>query len=133
MKTLVVIALAIFKDGKILLGRSWKEENLFKFIGGKPEEGESDIECLKREVGEEINVDLVEDSIKFLKEFEGPAYNHPDLIIKVKLYKGEIIGEPVPSNEIVEVKYFDSSINPDLVLGVSRRFIPFLKQEGYLN
>jgi 8-oxo-dGTP diphosphatase len=133
MKVINIVALAILKEGEILLGRSVKEGGAFKFIGGKAEENESDIECLKREVKEEVNVEVDDKSIKFLKEYEGVSWNDTQLVIKVRLYLGDIIGEPVASREIVEVKYFDSSVESDLILGVSRKFIPWLKERGFIN
>ena len=62
------VALAIFKDKKMLQVRSKKHPEVFFTLGGKPEAGESEIEALKREVKEEIDCEIEEGSLKFLTE-----------------------------------------------------------------
>jgi len=48
------VALAVFKDKKLLCVRSRSQEEVFYSLGGKVESGESDMEALRREVQEEI-------------------------------------------------------------------------------
>ena len=54
MRIIKKVALAVFKDKKMLQVRSKKHPEVFFTLGGKIEEGETDIECLKREINEEI-------------------------------------------------------------------------------
>jgi len=61
------IALAVFKDRKMLQVRTSKQPEVFYTLGGKIEKGETDLECLRREVKEEIGCEVT--SIKFLHEF----------------------------------------------------------------
>lgn len=128
------VALAYFKDKKILQVRSQKQENIFYTLGGKYDAGESDIDCLKREVKEEVGCEIEEDSIKFLKEFEDVADGKEDAILNVRMYTGNLIGEPKPSSEIAEIGYFDSaSSKKNLSVIAQRTIFPYLKEKGLIN
>jgi len=132
MRLIKKVALAYFKDGKMLQVRDNKQSSVFYTLGGKIEEGESDIECLKREVKEEIDCEIEEGSIKFLKEFQDEA--HGGGILNVRLYEGELIGEPKPSSEIVEIGYFDTNSDPKNLSVIAKKVIfPWLKGHGYIN
>lgn len=75
MKSKVRIAGIIIQDGKLLMlrGKGFKE---LWTPGGHLEIGESEEECLKRELKEEIGVDLVE--LKFFREYPGMSFYHPE-------------------------------------------------------
>ena len=133
MKIINKVALAVFKEKQMLQVRTSKQEEVFYTLGGKYEEGESDIECLKREVKEEIGCNIDEDSLKFLAEFEDVAHEDQGML-HIRMYEGELIGEPRPSSEIVEIGYFDSKSNPKNLSVIAKRTIfPWLKKKGYIN
>ena len=98
-KIIYKVGLAHFKDGKILMTRSIGKD-VFYCAGGKFEEGESDIACLKREVKEELGVELDDASIKFLKTFEDVAHGKVDMRVNIKMYSANLLSEPKPSQEI---------------------------------
>ncbi|HCB22720.1 TPA: DNA mismatch repair protein MutT, partial [Candidatus Daviesbacteria bacterium] len=50
MRIIKKIALAVFKDRKMLQVRTSKQPEVFYTLGGKIEKGETDLECLRREV-----------------------------------------------------------------------------------
>jgi 8-oxo-dGTP diphosphatase len=59
--TINVTCAIIVKDGKILVAQRSERMKLplkWEFPGGKLEENESEIDCIKREVKEEINIDI---------------------------------------------------------------------------
>lgn len=126
------IALAIFKDKKVLMGRN-ENRDAFYFIGGSIEEGESDLDTLEREVKEELGVELDKNSVSFLNEFEAEAHGKNGVILKLRLYKGDIIGEPKPNSEIVELRFFDSNIDQKYSTPISRKILPWLKEQGYIS
>lgn len=126
-------ALAVFKDKKLLMVRSAKNEEVFYTLGGKIEPGETDLDCLHREVKEEVNSRVVSSSLRFIKEFEAPAFGKPNTLINVKLYAGDLMDEPTPSSEIVEIQYFDSSVDPKRLTDLTFGMFDWLKANGYIN
>ncbi len=134
MKIIRKVALAVFKDKKMLQVRSNTQQSVFYTLGGKPKEGESDTEALKREVKEEIGCDIEDSSIKFLTTFEDVAHGKEDSLVNINMYVGKLIGEPKPSSEVVEIGYFDSH-SPRINLSViaQRTIFPWLKSHGFIS
>src|SRR3989304_6731526 len=121
------VALAVFKDNKLLLVRSHKNEKVFYSLGGKIDEGETDIDCLKREVREEIGCDIDLKSVKFLNQFEEIAHGKENTWLVIRMYEGKLIGEAKPSSEIAEIGWFDSkSDRSNLSEMAQRHFMPWL-------
>ncbi|OGE64962.1 hypothetical protein A3I48_01700 [Candidatus Daviesbacteria bacterium RIFCSPLOWO2_02_FULL_36_7] len=134
MRIIKKVALAVFKDKKMLQVRSKKHPEVFFTLGGKIEEGETDIECLKREVKEEIDCNIDEQSIKFLKEFEDVGHDKDGDMVNIKMYEGKLIGIPKPSSEIAEIGYFDTKSDKKHLSVIAQRTIfPWLKFHGYIN
>jgi hypothetical protein len=67
---------------------------VYKVIWWTIHQGESDIQCLKREVMEEIGCDIVIDSLSFLWEYVAPAAQQPDRDVSIKLYEWKTIQTP---------------------------------------
>lgn len=127
------ISLAYFKNKKLLAVRE-HDEDVFYSVGGRVEADESDIDCLIREVREEINVDLVKNSIKFLHEFEYPQAKETDATLNIKLYQADIIGTPRIGAEIAEIEYIDSRTDPKKLTPMGNmKMMPWLKEHGYIN
>ena len=76
---------------KILVVRS-RENKKFYLAGGKIEENESPIQALIREIKEELDVDIIEDSIKYLKTIISNAYPQPNKRVKLVCYNANWIG-----------------------------------------
>lgn len=134
MKTIRKVALAVFKNGKLLQVRTKSQESVFFTLGGKLEKGESDMDCLNREVKEEIGCEIDESSIKFLTEFEDVAHGKGDDLLNIRMYEGKLIGDPKPSSEVVEINYFDTNSDKVHLSTIAQRTIfPWLKKNGYIN
>jgi len=99
MKIIKKVALAVFENKKMLQVRSKKHPEVFFTLGGKPEEGEDDIACLKREVREETGCMIDEPSLKFLHEFEDVAHGKEETVVNIRMYEGKLVGLPQPSSE----------------------------------
>jgi 8-oxo-dGTP diphosphatase len=118
----------------MLMARDDNNDLAFYNPGGKIEDGETDVECLRREVKEELDVDIDMDSVVLLGEFEAPAHRKPDLKVNIRLFSCQLTGEPKPHDEIVELKYFDSSVDKKHLTPISiEKIFPWLKQHGYIN
>jgi len=128
------IGLALFQEKKVIMLRDNRNDEVFYFAGGTVEEGETDTDCLAREIEEELAVQIDLDSLQFLAEFEAPAHGKENTIVQIRLYTGEIIGTPQPSQEIVEIAYFDSSVDPKHLsaLALDAAF-PWLKEHEYIS
>ncbi|MBI2599550.1 NUDIX domain-containing protein [Candidatus Daviesbacteria bacterium] len=134
MRTIQKVALAVFKDKKMLQVRSRKQSEVFFTLGGKIEQGEDDLSCLKREVKEEINCDIDENSLQFLTEFKDIAHGKEEALVNIRMYEGKLIGEPKPSSEIAEIGYFDTSSDKKHLSVIAQRTIfPWLKEHRYIN
>ncbi len=127
------VALAVFKNEQLLQVRTGKHKVFFT-LGGKFEVGESDMDCLKREVLEEVGCKVDEASIKFLAEFEDVAHGKDEMLVNIRMYEGKLIGDPKPGREIVEIGYFDTKSNKKYLSVIAQRTIfPWLKIHGYIN
>lgn len=97
------IAGIIIKDGKLLMVKGKKHDELWT-PGGKVEAGESDQECLKRELKEEIGANLL--SCRFFTEYTNPAFYHPEQMLTERVYIAEIEGDVKPDAEIESIIWF---------------------------
>lgn len=112
----------------MLKGRGYKE---LWTPGGKIQEGESDKECLKRELQEEIGVRLV--SMKYFGEYSAQSpYHHR--ITRNKFYLAEIDSEIHTGHEIENFIWysrdnFENNKYPMIPLD-KERLIPDLIKNG---
>ncbi|MDD3027551.1 MAG: (deoxy)nucleoside triphosphate pyrophosphohydrolase [Erysipelotrichaceae bacterium] len=83
MKTIRVVAAIIKHQGKILIARrSYGEfQGLWEFPGGKIEDGEDGIAALKREISEELNVEIT-----VLDFFMKATYSYPRFYLDMDCY-----------------------------------------------
>jgi 8-oxo-dGTP diphosphatase len=79
---------AIIHNNKLLLV---KKKLTWILPGGKPENNENDLECLCREINEELSYTSIKD-IKFYKTFEGKTPHKGDTL-RAKVYFANIDGQ----------------------------------------
>src|SRR5688572_4933643 len=93
-------------ERKILSTRS-RGKDTYYIPGGKREVGESDDAALIREIREELDVDLVPESLTYLGTFEAQAHGKAEgVIVRMTCYTGAYQGNIKPSSEIEEVVWF---------------------------
>ncbi len=98
-----ILAWIEIKNKKLLFSLS-KGKDKYYIPGGKREGNESDKEALIREIKEELSVDLVPKTIKFLQEFSAQAHGKPEgTFVRIRCYTAEYRGQIKPDNEIEEV------------------------------
>ena len=104
------VALVCIKNGRILFTRSAGIDGKFYSPGGKRDKGETDLECLAREIKEELNVDIKIDTAQFYGVFYGQAHGKAEgMLLRMACYQCEFIGEPVASQEIEEIAWLSYS------------------------
>ncbi len=98
-----VTAAIIIKDGLALIAQRGKNENLsgkWEFPGGKIEEGETPQECLKREIQEELNIE-----IEVGEFFDKSIYTYPNGEIKLLAYFSTIVKGDIKLSVHDQVKW----------------------------
>lgn len=102
--------------------------------GGQLEE-QSDIECLKNEIKEELNCEVDVQSLQYIQEYTDVAAGRPDRDVTIKLYKGEIIGTPKPSTEIKSIHWIGEKDKNNLKISaiIRNKIIPDLLRRKLLK
>ena len=88
MKTVIVTAAMIIEQGKILVTQRKKDSShglLWEFPGGKVKEGEEPRDALRRELKEELDVE-----VKPGMMFDGTLYSYPEYPILLLVYRCRI-------------------------------------------
>ena len=77
MKVIAVVAAVIYKDGAYFTTqRGYGEyEGMWEFLGGKIETGESRDVALKREIQEELGVDIAIENLLCTTEYDYPSFH----------------------------------------------------------
>ena len=102
------IGALILRGDRMLLCRKSRETSKLILPGGRVEVGESDAECLARELCEELG-DVTLLRAEYLGTYEDrAALDDPAVVktVRIALYCGELSGHPVPCSEIVELVWF---------------------------
>ena len=98
-----VIAAVIIKDEKLLLVKEFNEDE-YHTPGGTVKKFETPEETLKRELKEEIKVQLK--SMRPFGKFNSKTFDGKDLLLET--YFAEIEGTPKPSSEIESISWIGS-------------------------
>jgi 8-oxo-dGTP pyrophosphatase MutT (NUDIX family) len=99
------IGAAIIKNNKILVVKEsgWEKYGL---PGGTIKPPENDIECLARELKEELGVGFESGSQELIGTFHDKAMNEPNTEIEIKLYLVNIKGKIKRTSEVEEMFWF---------------------------
>lgn len=128
MKVIRKIGLLVQRDGKILLCRKKQGTQLLILPGGKPERGETALECLEREIGEEMGASVR--AAELLGEYSGRAAGE-DALVQIELYSGELTAEPSPQGEIAELIWWGPNDNEaQLAPSLVNHILPDLRRRG---
>lgn len=92
-------------------------------------------ECLRNEVQEELSTAVDLGTIEFIDEYTDVAAGRPDRDVSIKLYRGTLLGEPVPSTEVKALHWIGKEdMSNDRVSPIIRnKIIPDLVEKGVLK
>jgi 8-oxo-dGTP diphosphatase len=124
---IIKIGLAV-RDHECLLLVRKKGSTVYILPGGKPEEGENDIEALTREIKEELGCLMDLTNVKFLGSFSDTAAEATNKKVTVRLYSAPLIGEPKPQSEIECLKWYcpEKDLSAAVAPSLANHIIPFL-------
>ena len=97
-------AAVIIRDGKYLVTRE-KGDDFWKNVGGEIDGEETVEECLRREIKEELDVDVVGEPEYYFSTPVTDTESEPKRKLIINMYKTEIEGEPKASSEIEEIHW----------------------------
>ena len=132
MKEVDKIAFIEIQKGEILSTKS-KGKTVYYIPGGKRELGETDEQTLVREVLEELNVQILTATIKYVGTFSAQSDgDKKGVIVKMTCYTAQFTGVPKASNEIEEIRWLNFK-DSDIISEVDKKIFLFLKNRGYLK
>jgi 8-oxo-dGTP diphosphatase len=122
------------EDRKVLFVRSAGKTAFFT-PGGKREAGESDLQTLTREVKEELGVDILPNTVKYVDTFKAEAGNPPvkDLWVQIKCYTAEYSGRLQVNSEIEELGWFWSGTDGQYITSVGALLLKSLKEQDLID
>ena len=130
------VGLLAVRDGKILLCRKKHTTSLLILPGGCRESGESSIDCLSRELREELG-DVAVGALELVGVYTDRAAGSNSTqpkTVRIELYKGALIGEPVAHSEIGELVWFgESDDRSRLAPSIANTILPDLLARGILG
>ena len=111
-----IVAAVVLDDRNHVLVVRKRGTTAFMQPGGKLEPGETPVQALRREIREELGVDVVPESIHSLGHHDAAAANEPGHRVAADLFLVRLDGRPQPGAEIVEMAWVDPHSPGDIEL-----------------
>jgi 8-oxo-dGTP diphosphatase len=123
-----VIGAAVVGPRGLLLVAKRAAPDIYYLPGGKPEAGEAPLDCLRREVLEELGVEI--DAAEPFTEVHAPAALE-GVEMWMSVFLTRLGGDPVPAAEITAVRWWpETSVR--LAPAVRDHVIPRLRDAGHI-
>jgi len=105
--TIRIAAACLLDDaGRLLLVRK-RGTQAFMLPGGKHEPGETSVQALLRELGEELDLHLATSALTSLGHFQANAANEPDMRVDAQVYIAALPHPVQPAAELEELAWLD--------------------------
>jgi len=118
-----VIAAVVLGSRGLLLVSKRAAPDVFYLPGGKPEAGEAPLDCLERELAEELRVGIA--SAEPFAEVRAPAALE-DVEMWMTVFRARLRGDPVPGGEIAHLRWWPHDRGLRLAPAVRDGVIPRL-------
>ena len=102
----IAAALISRDDGQVLLVRKRATE-AFMQPGGKIEAGEHPQAALRRELSEELGIEVDPDEMTYLGRYTAPAAHEPGRLVDAEIFRVAIARSVNPGAEIEEILWLD--------------------------
>lgn len=132
--TLHIAAACLFDErGRLLLVRK-RNTRFFMLPGGKREPGEDARTALKRELLEELELQLDDAALQPLGQFQAPAANEADTWLQANLFHAALPHSVQPAAELEELRWLDTAqpLPDDLAPLLRERVLPALRRQKLL-
>jgi 8-oxo-dGTP diphosphatase len=124
-----VIAAAVLGSRGLLLVSKRAAPDVFYLPGGKPEPGEAPLDCLRRELAEELGVEI--DRAARFAEVRAPAALE-GVEMWMTVFLTRLAGVPAPAAEIAALRWWPETPGLGLAPAVRDCVIPRLRRAGRL-
>ncbi|HEX7300858.1 MAG TPA: NUDIX domain-containing protein [Solirubrobacteraceae bacterium] len=122
-----VVAAAIVQERRLLLVSKRAAPDVFYLPGGKPQEDERLVDCLRRELAEELAVTVR--AVTALADFRAVAALE-GVPMRMTVYATTISGTPRPQAEIAALRWWPAPRRIDLAPAVADFVVPLLRRRG---
>ena len=134
MPLIEVVSIAFVRDRAVLTVRK-RGTSRFMLVGGKPEPGESPEQAARREVLEEVGLEIGE--LTPIGEYVGAAANEPGHQIRSTTFRADVPAgvEPEARAEIAELRWHQLSepASDDLAPVLTEFVLPLLRRTATLG
>jgi len=124
-----VIAAAVLDRRGLLLVSKRAAPDVFYLPGGKPEPGEAPLDCLQRELAEELGVTVA--TAEPFAEVRAPAALE-GVPMWMTVFLARLAGTPAPAAEIAALRWWPRERTPRLAPAIRDVVIPRLQLAGRL-
>jgi len=127
--------LVLDESGRFLMCRKDHFTSRLILPGGRIEDGETDMQCLGRELAEELG-NVTPRNVEWVGTYTGIAHSDDPSVrktLEVRLYRGELEGTPAPCGEIRELVWFGPNDDSRLLTPIfTDHILPDLRRRGIL-
>jgi 8-oxo-dGTP diphosphatase len=130
VEPLRVVAAAVLDAGRLLLVSKRAAPAVFYLPGGKPDPGEAPLDCLARELGEELGVGLR--AAEPFADVLAPAALE-GVPMAMTVFLAEIDGTPAARAEIAKLTWWPGGRELTLAPAIRDHVVPQLRRAGRLT